>query len=364
MKLKRIVSAVMAGVLAVTTAVSGLTLSAGAVSEKVTGSGSSNDVTFTSKYLPSLWNVNNTRTRGFLAQFTDYLGDYEGKFGSAEQGFGIAAYLDENDIITLTVRFDNKEENLQMTGSIGDIYENERTFEHTYEPRTSVKEILDTEKCTIEELSTIQFCDLDNVLDGVDYFEWQITVEPGTTDNKVDAPTTVKASTVSPTSTKLTWKSTADSFNIYRATSKSGTYKKIGTSESAGYTDKDLTKGKTYYYKVTAVSGGKESEFSKIVSAKACAPAPTSVKAAKSADGKAKLTWKKASGAEGYEIFMAESSGGKFSKIKTVTKGTTIGVTKSGLTSGKTYYFKVRSFITVNGKKVYSGYSKTVKVKV
>lgn len=200
--------------------------------------------------------------------------------------------------------------------------------------------------------------DMNILLDG------KVPSSSNSSDVKPTAPTTVKSTPVSPTSTKLTWKSTADSFNIYRATSKSGTYKKIGTSKTASYTDKGLTKGKTYYYKVTAVSGGKESGFSKIVSAKACAPEPTSVKATKSADGKAKLTWKKANGAEGYEIFMATSSGGKFSKIKTLTKGTSVGITKSGLTSGKTYYFKVRSYITVNGKKVYSGYSKIVKVTV
>lgn len=34
------------------------------------------------------------------------------------------------------------------------------------------------------------------------------------------------------------------------ATPKNGTYGKIKTSTSTSYTDKSLTKGKTYYYKV------------------------------------------------------------------------------------------------------------------
>ncbi len=69
---------------------------------------------------------------------------------------------------------------------------------------------------------------------------------------------------------KITWAkvSGAGSYEIYRASSKSGTYKKISTVQSAGYTDKTAAQNRTYYYKVRAVSGKSKSSFSSIQSGK------------------------------------------------------------------------------------------------
>ena len=69
---------------------------------------------------------------------------------------------------------------------------------------------------------------------------------------------------------KITWNkvSGAKSYEIYRASSKSGTYKKISTVQSAGYTDKTAAQNRTYYYKVRAVSGKSKSSFSSIQSSK------------------------------------------------------------------------------------------------
>ena len=54
-----------------------------------------------------------------------------------------------------------------------------------------------------------------------------------------------------------------------------------------------------------------------------------------------------------------------YSKIKTITKNSTVSYVNSSLTKNKTYYYKVRAYRTVNGKKIYSSYSvaKSVKVK-
>ena len=69
---------------------------------------------------------------------------------------------------------------------------------------------------------------------------------------------------------KITWNkvSGAKSYEIYRASSKSGTYKKISTVQSAGYTDKTAAQNRTYYYKVRAVSGKSKGNFSSVKSAK------------------------------------------------------------------------------------------------
>lgn len=79
---------------------------------------------------------------------------------------------------------------------------------------------------------------------------------------------------------------------------------------------------------------------------------------------KAKLTWKRAVGADGYEIFM-KTGNGSYQKIKTIAKGKTVTFTKSGLKKGKSYRFKVRAYEKTGGRKRYGSYSnvKTWKVK-
>jgi len=54
---------------------------------------------------------------------------------------------------------------------------------------------------------------------------------------------------------KLTWKKVegAQKYQIYRATSEKGTYKKIATTTKLSYTNKNLKAKKTYYYKVKAI---------------------------------------------------------------------------------------------------------------
>lgn len=184
------------------------------------------------------------------------------------------------------------------------------------------------------------------------------------------SPEKVKVTSKSTTSAVVSWKSglNVTGYNVYRSTSKNGTYKKVGKSTTDSYTDKGLTKGKTYFYKVASyvTSNGKQviSEYSAPVSITACAPAPATVSAKKAKSGAAKITWAKSTGCTGYEVYFASSAKGKFSKATSIGKASTVSYTKSGLKKGKTYYFKVRSYTTVNGKKIYSNYTKTVKVKV
>ena len=176
-----------------------------------------------------------------------------------------------------------------------------------------------------------------------------------------DKPQNLTATAKTTTSAELTWKEIPNvtGYNIYRSTSKNGTFKKVGSATTNSYTDKGLSKGKTYYYKVACYvnSDGKQA-------ISAAAPAPAQVSAKKAKSGAAKITWSKSTGANGYEVYMAASAKGKFTKAGTISKSATVSFTKSGLKSGKTYFFKVRAYTTVGGKKVYSDYTKTVKVKV
>ncbi|MGN0659545.1 MAG: serine hydrolase [Emergencia sp.] len=66
---------------------------------------------------------------------------------------------------------------------------------------------------------------------------------------------TVKASVkAGKSSISVSWKKAGTgSYQVYRAVKKNGTYKKITTSSKLSFTDKNVKKGKTYYYKVRGV---------------------------------------------------------------------------------------------------------------
>lgn len=80
---------------------------------------------------------------------------------------------------------------------------------------------------------------------------------------------------------------------------------------------------------------------------------------------KALLKWNKQTGATGYEVYMSTSKSGKYSKIATLKGNSKISYTKTGLTKGKTYYFKVAAYKTVDGKNIYGASSavKSAKIK-
>ncbi len=95
----------------------------------------------------------------------------------------------------------------------------------------------------------------------------------------------------------------------------------------------------------------------------ATAPASAKLNAARKGRNKVKLTWKKVSGASGYEIYM-KTGKGSFKKIKNITKGKTVSFTKSGLKKRMTYCFRIRTYKTVGKAKVYGTYSKIKIIKI
>ncbi|MBR1752475.1 MAG: hypothetical protein IJ740_16675 [Ruminococcus sp.] len=79
-----------------------------------------------------------------------------------------------------------------------------------------------------------------------------------------------------------------------------------------------------------------------------------------------KVTYKKVSGATGYQVTYSTSKKSTKATTKTVTvKGAgKLSKTVKSLKKGKTYYVKVRSYKTVSGKKYYSSYTAAKKIKV
>lgn len=182
--------------------------------------------------------------------------------------------------------------------------------------------------------------------------------------------TGVKAVPATTSSINITWnaKDNVTGYIVYRSTNKTSGYKKIGTSLTNSYTDKGLTKGTTYYYAVRAYvkvnSKTYQSALSSPATATATSPAPSNVSAKKYTAGKATIQWTKCIGASGYQLAISTSANGTYKSVYVATSGSSLAFRKTGLTPGKTYYFKVRSYTIVNGKKVYSNFTNPVQVRV
>ena len=93
-------------------------------------------------------------------------------------------------------------------------------------------------------------------------------------------------------------------------------------------------------------------------------PKSAKFKKVKSAKKAISVEWKKVSGVKGYQIQVATDK--KFKKNKktvTVKKQKTTKTTIKKLKAKKKYYVRIRTYKTVNGKKVYSSWSKVKSVK-
>lgn len=192
------------------------------------------------------------------------------------------------------------------------------------------------------------------------------------------AAPTIKAAAAGYNRANVTWTavSGAAGYELFRATKQNGAYTKVRTltASTRSYIDTGLSTGTAYYYKVRAykTSGSTRyaGSYSNIASAKPALAKVKSVKAKnvkakkKAKTGSAKVTWKTVSGASGYTVYRSLKKNKGYKAVKTVKGSKKKSWTVSKLKKGKQYYFKVRAYRTIKGKKVYGAYSAAVSCKV
>ena len=141
----------------------------------------------------------------------------------------------------------------------------------------------------------------------------------------------------------------AAKYEVYRARSLNGDYIKYSTVTGTSYTNTSyIENGNTYYYKVRALkSDGTAGAWSSVVSVtyKQTLSAPA-VTGGNDAQGRPTLKWNAVTGAAKYEVYRARSKDGTYTKYSTTTG--TAYTNSSYLTSGATYYYKVRA-LDANG---------------
>ena len=87
-------------------------------------------------------------------------------------------------------------------------------------------------------------------------------------------------------------------------------------------------------------------------------------KAVNNKKGTATVSWKRDKSVTGYELYCSTKKSSGYKLEKTITKNSTTSYADKKLKKGKTYYYKIRAYKTVNGKKVYGSYSSVKSVKI
>jgi fibronectin type 3 domain-containing protein len=153
----------------------------------------------------------------------------------------------------------------------------------------------------------------------------------------------------------LTWTASAGAtgYNVQRATTDGGPYTQlaqVAAPTSNGYTDSSVTNGTTYYYVVQTLTAAGSSANSPPVSATPGVPggspaAPTNLTATPG-NAVVTLTWTASTGATGYNVKRATTSGGPYTQLAAPTSS---GYTDSSVINGVTYYYVV-STLTAEGE--------------
>lgn len=187
-------------------------------------------------------------------------------------------------------------------------------------------------------------------------------------DNAIDCsvpstPGSPKAVSAGYNSAAITWAKPAGTTGalIYRCASPAGSYTRVGASASGTFTDHNLTCGKTYYYKVIAYTTVDTihtySASTAAVSAKPVPSVPANFKAVRSSPTAIRLSWSPVAGASGYVLYRYNAARAAYERLKVTTQ---TGFTQTGLATGRTYFYKVRAYKTVNGANVYGNPSTAV----
>ncbi len=176
------------------------------------------------------------------------------------------------------------------------------------------------------------------------------------------APTIEKVKSKSSTIT-TTWEAASGitGYRIYLYYDGEKISSKTLNAKTTSYQFDDLTSGENYEIRLVAYKKVDDTNYTSKSTKYKTATATGTPKISKitAGSGKAKVTWKDVKGEDGYYIYYSTKKDGTYKYRKAAADATELSV--SGLQSGKTYYFKIRSYKETDNGRVYSSYSEVKK---
>lgn len=165
------------------------------------------------------------------------------------------------------------------------------------------------------------------------------------------APTSPTATAQSSSSIQITWTDASNNetgFEVERSLTSGSGFALVTTTaaNATSFTNTGLTASTTYYYRIRAVNASGQSAYtSQVTATTLVAPpaAPTGLTASATSTSSITLNWTDASSNEtGFDVERSTTSGSGFSVVTTTAANATSYVDPS-LSSGITYYYRVRA---------------------
>lgn len=157
----------------------------------------------------------------------------------------------------------------------------------------------------------------------------------------------------------------ATGYQVYRSDVKDGEYtliSEITDGATTSHADTTCECGKTYYYYIKACQTMEEvktyGDASAVVSGKTTPNLVGLSGSSKDGNTKVTLSWKKVSGAQGYEVYKNNKL------VKTIENADTLTWSESGLAKDAEHSYKVRAYCVINNEKLYGSYSKVYEKEV
>ncbi len=186
------------------------------------------------------------------------------------------------------------------------------------------------------------------------------TIKPRVT-SKITATQTI-------TTLTLNWKKItgATLYRIYMYNPVTDSFEYFKSSSDTTLKIKELAAGTVYKFKVRAYTyddGKIYGAYSSVFETATKTKTPSITDIYSKTTGKAVVKWSEVSGETGYQVYYSTSKNGTYKALGSYKANQTT-VTKSKLTSGKTYYFKVRAYKKTDSGTVYSSWSSVKSVKI
>ncbi len=189
--------------------------------------------------------------------------------------------------------------------------------------------------------------------DGTVSAQCAVTVKPENITNPahVAKETTTNAIT-------FTWDevSYADGYDIHRYNAAKKKYEKMGSTDTAKYTDATVEAGKSYYYLIRAFVNTESGRVNGANTKIKFATRPlkvTGLKQTASSTGSVTLSWNETDNATVYVLYKYDSANKKYEKVKVLKTNSMV----VSVAPGESRYYRVYAATKVNGSYLYSAVS-------